>query len=264
MNKLSLTKIVKDVQTTVTRHSPEILTAIGVAGMVTTTVLAVKATPKAIQLMEDKKLELAYERGEDVEELTPVETVKTTWKCYAPAVMLGVASTACLIGAQSVNAKRNAALATAYKLAETTLGDYREKVVETIGEEQERVVRNKVNQKRLDKDPASNKQIIITGKGSIMCYDPISARYFECDPDLIKKAEIELNRRMLHDISGYVSLNEFYDEIDLEHTSMGDELGWNTMQLIEINLDSKLMADDRPCVVIDFVTPPKYNYTRFM
>ena len=45
MGKESLTNFVKNAQTALTKHSPEILTGIGIAGMVTTTVLAVKATP---------------------------------------------------------------------------------------------------------------------------------------------------------------------------------------------------------------------------
>ena len=113
MNKEAISKFARDVRTSLSRHSPAILMGIGIAGMVTTTVVAVKATPKALRLIEEKKQEL------DVESLTPVETVKATWKCYIPAAVTGAVSIACLIGSNSVNTKRNAALATAYKLSET-------------------------------------------------------------------------------------------------------------------------------------------------
>ena len=81
----------------ISKRSPEILIGIGIAGMVTTTVLAVKATPKALELINDKKDEL------EVEKLTPIETVKATWKCYVPAAVSGAVSIACLLGSHSVN-----------------------------------------------------------------------------------------------------------------------------------------------------------------
>ena len=116
MGTKNLTAIVKGVKNTLAQHSPEILTGIGIAGMITTTILAVKATPKAVQLIEAKKDELQLDPEE---KLTIGETIQATWKCYVPAAVTGVAATACLIGASSVNLKRNAALATAYKLSET-------------------------------------------------------------------------------------------------------------------------------------------------
>ena len=112
---MNLSNMVKSVGATMKKHSPEILTGIGVAGMIATTVMAVKATPKAILLINEKEVELK------VEKLTLAETVKTTWKCYIPAAITGVSSIACIIGASSVNARRNAALATAYTLSETAL-----------------------------------------------------------------------------------------------------------------------------------------------
>ncbi len=132
MGKLNLSNIVKGVRTTMIKHSPEILTGIGIAGMITTTVMAVRATPKAIELIEKEKdrqnrelLKKAEENGHDtcnyIERLKPIDIIKTTWKCYIPAAIIGGLSIACLIGANSVNARRNAALATAYTLSESAL-----------------------------------------------------------------------------------------------------------------------------------------------
>ena len=95
MNKLALSKFARDMKTSLSKRSPEILMGIGITGMITTTVLAVKATPKALQLVESTKKEL------DVEQLTPVETVKATWRCYVPAAISGAVSIACLIGCQT-------------------------------------------------------------------------------------------------------------------------------------------------------------------
>lgn len=249
--------ILTDVKRFVSARSPEILTGIGIAGMVTTTVLAVKATPKAMSLIEDKK-------NEDwVDELSPLDVVKIAWKPYIPAIITCVVSTTCIIGASSVNAKRNAALATAYKLSETALTEYREKVIETIGEKKEQIVRDKVAEERIKKNPVSKNEVIVTGNGKTLCFDPISGRYFMSSIDVIKRAENELNKQMLHDISGYVSLNDFYDELGLDHTSVGDDLGWNTDQLIDICFSSQLNDNGEPSVVLDFLVAPKYGYDKF-
>ena len=257
MGKTNLATIAKDIRKFASKRSPEILTGIGIAGMITTTILAVRATPKALELIEEQKEE------ESVDELSSFEVVKVAWKPYIPALVTCVASTACLIGASSVNTKRNAALATAYKLSETALSEYRDKVVETIGEKKERIVRDKVAEERVKKNPVSKNEVIITGNGKTLCFDPISGRYFMCSIETIKKAENTLNKQMLHDISGYVSLNEFYDELGLDHTSVGNDLGWNTNQLIDINFSSQLNDNGEPSVVLDYLVAPKYDYYKF-
>ena len=257
MGKTNLATIAKDIRKFASKRSPEILTGIGIAGMITTTILAVRATPKALKLIEDQKEE------ESVDELSSFEVVKVAWKPYIPAMVTCVASTACLIGASSVNTKRNAALATAYKLSETALSEYRDKVVETIGEKKERIVRDKVAEERVKKNPVSKNEVIITGNGKTLCFDPISGRYFMCSIETIKRAENELNKQMLHDISGYVSLNEFYDELGLDHTSVGNDLGWNTNQLIDIDFSSQLNDNGEPSVVLDYLVAPKCDYYNF-
>lgn len=257
MAKLNFTKFVKNVQTEVSKRSPEILTGIGIAGMITTTVLAVKATPKALTLMEERKWDL------EVEKLTPIETIKTTWKCYIPAAITGTVSVGCLIGASSVNARRNAALATAYKLSETALSEYRDKVVETIGEKKEQTIREKIDKDRVEKNPVSKSEVIITEKGNTLCYDSISGRYFKSDIEKIKRAVNELNRRMTYDV--YVSLSEFYDELDLDHTLLSDDLGWSIDDgLIEVNFSSQIADDGTPCIVINYAIAPKYDYSKFL
>lgn len=256
MGKTNLAAISANVRRFVSRRSPEILVGIGISGMITTTVLAVKATPKALELIEEKKQE------KWVDKLTPLEVVKVAWKPYIPALVTCIVSTSCLIGASSVNAKRNAALATAYKLSETALTEYREKVIETIGEKKERTVRDRVAEERVKKNPVSKNEVIVTGNGKTLCFDPISGRYFMCSIEVIKRAENELNKQMLHDISGYVSLNEFYDELGLDHTSIGDDLGWNTDQLIDIAFSSQLNDNGEPSVVLDYLVAPKYDFNR--
>lgn len=253
MSKVSMTKMVNNVGGFVKRRSPEILTGIGIAGMVTTTVLAVKATPKAMQMVKEK--EEYYEI-----ELTPKEIVQTCWKCYIPAAVTCGLSMTCLIGASSVNLRHNAALATAYKLSETALTEYREKVVETIGEKKERVVRDKIAEDKVKNNPVSKNEVIVTDRGTTLCYDGVFGRYFKSDIDAIKRAVNAVNRQIVCNM--YASLNDFYDEIGLAHTYIGDELGWNIDDgQIDIDFSSQLAEDGTPCLVINYNVAPRYEFS---
>ena len=256
MDKSNITNIIKGIKASISRHSPEILTGIGIAGMVTTTILAVKATPKAIKLIEAEK------QAKHVDALSPVDTVKTVWKCYIPAAMTGVSSIACLIGSNAINAKRNAALTTVYTLSEMARNEYKEKVIETIGEKKERTIKEKVDAERIKKDPVSKKEVIITEKGTTLCYDHVFGRYFKSDIDIINRAMNKINREIV--INMYASLNDFYAELGLSTVEMGYDLGWNIDDgTIEIEPSSQLADDGTPCLVIDYSVSPKYNYSRF-
>jgi len=256
MDKSNITNIIKGIKASISRHSPEILTGIGIAGMVTTTILAVKATPKAIKLIEAEK------RAKHVDALSPVDTVKTVWKCYIPAAMTGVSSIACLIGSNAINAKRNAALTTVYTLSEMARNEYKEKVIETIGEKKERTIKEKVDAERIKRDPVSKKEVIITEKGTTLCYDHVFGRYFKSDIDIINRAMNKINREIV--INMYASLNDFYAELGLSPVEMGYDLGWNIDDgTIEIEPSSQLADDGTPCLVIDYSVSPKYNYSRF-
>ena len=257
MNKSKMSQLMRVAKTSISKHSPEILTGIGIAGMITTTVLAVKATPKAIRLIEEVK----EEKGED---LTKTETVKTCWRAYIPAAATCIASTACLIGASSVSIRRNAMLATAYKLSETAFSEYKEKVVETIGDEKEKIVREKVSEERIKKNPITKNEVIMTDYGDTQFYETLSGRYSKSDIEQIKKVVNYLNKDMLQDMFGTISLNEFYDELELERIDLGDELGWRVDKgLIEIDFTSKIADNGKPCIVLDYINAPYYGFNKF-
>ena len=257
MNKEGLKRTIKSAERVLTKYSPGILTGIGIAGMIGATFMAVKATPKALYLIETKKEE------SEVEELTPVETIKTCWKCYIPATLATVLSIICLIGASTVSAKRNAALATAYSISEAALREYQEKVVEVIGEKKEKAVRDAVAKDQIERDPVTKSEVVIIDSNSnTLCYEPLSGRYFKSTIDKIKKAEIKLDRQMIQEM--YVSLNDFYWEIGLDGTDLGDKMGWNLSKgYMDLSFSSQLADDGTPCAVIVYGIPPVYDYQNY-
>lgn len=253
----SITKFTK-------KRTPEILTGFGIAGMITTTVLAVKATPKAMSLIDDARHmdENGMPMAEE-QEISKLDVVKVAWKPYIPAAVTCVLSISCLVGASSVNYKRNAALATAYELSRSAMAEYREKVVETIGENKERKVREKVNQEKINNNPVSNQDIIPTDKGSTLCYEPITGRYFRSDIAFIKKCTNELNKMLFTDV--YVSLNTFYSMIGLKEADIGESMGWNVNYddgSFDIDFTSQITDRDELCAVIDYITPPVFDYDK--
>lgn len=254
MSRPNLSNFFSSVSNFTSKHAPEILTGLGIVGMAMTTVLAVQATPKALRIIEEKK--------KKEPDISKVEIVKSCWKCYVPAAISGIVSTACLIGANSVSARRYVALTTAYKLSETAFTEYRDKVVETIGEKKEQNIRDKVAADVIKKTPVKSSEVLITSNGESLCFDPMSSRYFTSSIEKIHKAVNEINRQLLHDICGSASLNDFYDELDIPRTEVGDILGWNTDNLLDIGISSHIAEDGRPAVVIEYYTRPMYEFDR--
>lgn len=185
------------------------------------------------------------------------------WKPYIPAGATGLASAMCIIGAARVNSKRNAALTAAYAISERTLLRYRDKVIETIGENKEKKIMDKISQEDVENNPVSKSQVIITPKGNTLCRDAYSGRYFRSDIDQIRKIVNELNRTMTYD--NYISLGEYYDKIGLDHIQNDSRIGWNIDHgLIDLDISACLAENDEPCIVINFVNPPKVDFDRFL
>ena len=251
MGKTALVSTAAKIGNSLRKHSPEICTALGIGGMIFTTALAVKATPKALKLLEDRKKE------EKVDELTATETVKTVWKCYIPSVLTGAFSIFLIVTSNSINLKRNAAITAAYSLSETAFREYKNKVVETIGERKEEAVRDSVAKDRIQRAP--EQEVILTEKGNMLCYDTLSGRYFKTDIEKLKSSVNELNRQMRDEM--FISLNEYYYELGLRPTKIGDDLGWDIDKgYIELSFSSQLTDTQTPCLVIDYANPPTYRY----
>ena len=235
------------------KHNTTILTGFGMVGMLSAGVMAVRATPKALMLIEDRKCDL------EVEKLTKRETVKTVWRCYLAPVLTATVSATCLLGANKSNVRKNAALTAGYALSETASKEYQAKVLETIGEKKERGIRDAIAKDHVENIPVSKSEVIITKKGDTLSFDVISGRYFKSNIDCMKAIENEMNERLLNE--GYVSLNDLYYELGLSELPMGSELGWRYDDgLIKLVYSSQIADNNEPCIVLDYRLRPKAGY----
>lgn len=256
--KNKVTDVTSRLYKSMARNSPKLLALAGIAGFATAIVWGIRATPKAMTLVEEKKKEVKKET------LTPAEYVAATWRCYMPVTALGILSATAIIMGQKVSARRNAALATAYSLSEAALKEYQDKVTETIGERKEQKIRDSIAEDKIKANPVNNSEVIITGKGESLCYDAISGRYFKGDIEKIRRAENKLNKELLQEM--YISLNDYYYEIGLPGIdSIGDDIGWNVNDgLIEFEYSSQLTEDGTPCLVIGSRLEPRYDFAKLM
>ena len=268
MNKTDVTKIFKSVGRKVSKRSPEILISMGIASAFTSVVLAVKATPKAMVLIEEEKKQRNQRSQRDgdgkSEELKKIDVVKVAWKPYIPAAITFGFSMACLIGANSKYARRNAALVTACKLSETALSEYHEKVVETIGEKKEKAVRDKIAKDKIEQNPVSETNVVVLGKGDTLFYEPLSGRYFSSEVETIRSVVNDLNYNMGYGCENYISVNQLYDAIGLAHTQMGEMMGWNISNgLLDITFSAQIADNGRPCLALMYDKAPQYDYDMF-
>ena len=226
------------------RNSPTILTFLGAAGVVATSIAAAKATPKAMALLEKTK----EEKGE---ELTKLEIVKVAGPAYIPAVAIGASTIACIFGANALNKKTQASIMSAYALLDTSYKQYKSKVKELYGENSDRNVK-----KEIAKDKFKDNDIHINNE-KILFFDFYSLQYFESTERLVLKAENRVNE--LLKLYGRASLNDFYESLGMPTAYTGYELWWNVQKCpsVEFTHDITTMDDGLECCVISMSAEPE-------
>jgi hypothetical protein len=241
----------------VNANAPAILSGAAVAGVVATAVLAVQAVvPAGIERLT------AIEAKENKDEpLTKVEIVKAVWPCYIPAVMCGTATIACILGAHRIGLRRQVALLGAYTMADTAFREYKHEVLEQVGKIKERKIHDGVAAKQVDNHPVQDAQVIITSGGDQLCYESLTGRYFKSDAEKIRSAENEINRRILTDMSA--SLNELLDLFELEATILGDRVGFNIDNTVDLIFTSHLASNGQPALCIGYKELPREDYGKF-
>ena len=238
----------------VSKHEPEILMSMGIGGMIFSLAWGIKASFKAACAIDK------YKETYGKDKLTAKETIKLTWKLYLPTVLSVAASVPCVIMSNKVSNKRYAAIATAYTISEAALQEYKDKTKEIIGEKKTKQIEESISDDRVTKTYSGGNQVILTGNGDSLFYEPLSGRYFKSNWNDILKAANELNSEAITNMSGQTTLNDWFQKIGLETTEIGETLGWNLMNnssnLIDISISSHITKDNVPCGAIYYNRQP--------
>lgn len=256
-------------KTYLNRNSSTILTVIGAIGVVATTVMAVKATPKVTKLLEEAS-------DEKQDELTKLEVIRLAGPAYIPSILVGASTIACIFGANALNKRQQASLTSACVLAGNTYKEYRQKVKEMFGEETDVQIRDAILKDKRDEDIVA----YTPGLGTLdtsgekqLFYDEFGKRYFEATMNEVINAEYHLNRNFA--LRGSSNVNEFYEFLGLDKTDFGDVLGWSACEFMEGGLMPWLDFDHRivriedgskaglECCVISFVFEPSSDYCKY-
>lgn len=238
---MQLPIFVSNTMKVVKSNTPEILTALGISGVITTSYLASKA---------------GYDmaRDEDADPHASLkEKVQRHWKLYIPTAISGSFTIGCIIGASKSTGKRTAAAVAAYSVTERAFSEYKEKVVEQIGAEKEQKLRDALAEKKIEERPVS-KEVIVVGTGHVLCCELYTRRYFYSDMESLRKAQNDINALIIN--TSYVTLNEFYDLIDLNYTSESGHMGWDSDRMVELEFTSVLADNNEPCLAFN------YNYIK--
>ena len=191
--------------------------------------------------------------------LSKTEKFKLVWIHYIPPAALGVTTVASIVMASRISSKQIAGLVVASGVSERALQEYKTKVVEKLGDKQEIALRDEIAQDRVDITPASS-QVIIAGSGDVLCFEPLTGRYFNSTIESIKQAENKVNYDIIH--YDYASLSTFFEEIGLRPTDYSDTVGWNVGNRLEVRFSTAMAEDKRPCLVIGFLTHPIVDYDK--
>lgn len=243
----SLTRVANRTALKLKKHSPQILFYGGLVGVVTTTVLASRATLKAVPVVEDYRTgRMTIEKAgksnvlssdeftRSVVEQYTITTMSLT-KLYAPTIVIGAASIAALTKSHRQLTSRNTALTVAYTGLFKTFESYRNRVREQLGSDIDKQFLHGTVQQELEYEDKQGK----TRTKEITALDPSSksalTHYFDvntgswCKDPSYNQSMLDNQQKwanVLLQRQGHLFLNEVYDLLHIPHTREGNILGW--------------------------------------
>lgn len=257
---MDVMKYVKQLERLTIDNSPAILTAFGVVGTLSTAYLTHKAALKANSVLEQEQ-RLIDSNNNDPWLIEPKEAVSLVWKIYIPPAISAVATVTAIIGSNHVSSRRAAGMAAAYTISERAFSEYRDKVIQKVGEKKAQTYRDEISQERIDKNPVSDQSVIITGNGEVLCHDQFTDRYFMSSMEIMRGCENQINHLIVH--QGYASVSDLYYLLGLKPTGYSEEVGWNTDYLLAMKFTTCMSDDGRPCISMYFDISPYRKYAHF-
>ena len=241
------------------KHSPEILAVTGVVGIVTSAVMACKATTKVNDIVNEAKetVDKIHESvgkglhtsdGEEYTEEVAKKDLTIVYaqtglkfvKLYGPSVALGIASIVCMLGSNHILRKRNLALAAALTNMATSFKEYRGRLVDRFGKDVDRELRFGIKAKEVEETVVDKDGNETTVTKTVEVVDPNTAHSLYsivfCEGNTGWTRNAELNKVFLIQqqnwandklkMNGVLTLNEVYEMVGAPRTAYGQIAGW--------------------------------------
>lgn len=253
-------KGIQKVKRSLKQASPTILTCIGAIGVVATSVMFVKATPKVIFLLE----QATEEKGK---ELTKLEVARIAGPVYIPALVIGASTIACIFGANMLSKHNQASLASAYAMLNQSYQRYRKAANSVYGYDADSKIKAQVAKETYVSADGHHIYSPEVDQDSehILFYESFSQQYFTSTMSSVLNAQYHANRNFT--LRGDVTLNEFYEFLGIDKVDCGDDIGWSADELMESGImwidfenTRAVMDDGLECYVISSMFEPVYLY----
>ena len=238
------------------KHSPEILIVAGIAGVVTSAVMACKATTKINDILDQTKEEVGKVNDALANEKIPedvyskedakkdlaiiyIQTGVKLVKLYGPSLILGALSITSILASNNILRKRNVALAAAYAAIDNGFKEYRGRVIERFGKDIDRELKYNIKAKEISETTVdeNGKETTVTKTVPVVeSEEPSDYARFFCegcagwtkDPEMnlvfLKQQQNWANE--LLKTRGHLFLNEVYDMLGIERSKAGQVVGW--------------------------------------
>ena len=248
---MNLATLSNSIQWKIKRNSPTILTVAASVGVLATSYLTARASFKAAKVIRDHEEANPLWTKSFTSKGLLIERTNLTWKLYLPPAICGVSTIACIVGSNRIGANKLIAASTAATLAETAFSEYRDKVIETHGANKEQKIRDEIAEDKV-KTTAPSSEVLLVGTGHVLCCELRTMRYFNSTMEALRRAQNDINAKLIQ--HPYVTLSDFYWEIDLPLTSVSSDIGWKDGKMMDLQFSTVLTEDGRPCLAFD------YNY----
>lgn len=241
-----------------------ILSCLGATGVIITSALAIRATPKAYEKI---KADSRSNHNGDPYAYTRKEAFLSAWHYYIPTTVIGASTIVCIFGANTLNKRQQASITSAYALLNQSFQEYKNKLKELYGEEAHQKIIDSIMIEKTD-------DVYIHSIGSMDCislsfderdekehrlfYDSFSKRYFESTVAQVLEAEYHFNRNWI--LGSAIYINEWYTFLGIEGIEGGDSLGWfwcDEIAWIDFNHHKVTLEDGLEVYVIDIVYDPR-------
>lgn len=236
------------------KNSSLIMTVVASSGVIVTTILAVKATPKALELLNEAE----EEKGD---ELTTIEKIKYGWKPFIFCGVSALSTITCILSIEYLNTKKQASLISAYTLIDNAFNQYRDNIRQLYSEEADQLALQEIVRAKYDPETEA-----FPSEGEELFFDYQGMRFFVSTFTNVMQAECKFKEALM--VRGYACINEYYDYLGVPKIDYGYQLGWSDIEScdpynvkeLDFTYEPTIVGGSIKCFIINTNIPASFDY----